>query len=412
MTAIGPMGGATQRAVAPPSTSAPGAPPSTDGVSFTSSAAPYRAPVAGPGWKLHTEATAPRAIYDAINGAKDVVEVEFFGIADNGNGAHITDALVAAANRGVEVRAIVDMSSIATLPPTSFTRFLKRTREAGVDVKVTNSIPGLRGMLKPDALQNVTHRKVVVVDGTHAFVGGMNLFKQTDTFRDAMVEMNGADGGQLAVQQLARWRAAGGTVTPKEEAAVAQALRGAALTLGSKPAPLKIISNAPEAKRFELTDTYLDMIRSAKQRLWITSPGFSDKALIKEIGDAAARGVDVRIVTPGSSDVFAPLRWVNRAHGEDLAKLGASVYETAEMIHMKAIVADDRAVVSSFNITGRSRAHDQEIGVSSSQPEMVAAVSRLLQEDMGRSTQLRQADFDNRGVDVAHALVDHLGFSY
>src|SRR5690606_4190835 len=118
------------------------------------------------------------------------------------------------------------------------------------------------------------------------------------------------------------------------------------------------------------TERYINSIRSAKKRLWITSPAFSDKAVMEEIIAAAQRGVDVRIIGPGLSNAM-PLTWINQTHAKALIDAGGRYYTVPEMMHMKALISDNTALLSSYNITRRSRQHLHEVGVVSKDAKFV-----------------------------------------
>jgi phosphatidylserine/phosphatidylglycerophosphate/cardiolipin synthase-like enzyme len=135
------------------------------------------------------------------------------------------------------------------------------------------------------------------------------------------------------------------------------------------------------------------MIRGAKQRLWISSPGWSDQELMDEINAAAARGVDVKLIGPGKAPLGIPLiTWVGRSHLREAVRNGATAYEIPAILHRKALIADDEVVFSSFNVTGRSKTHDHEIGLRTKDPEFIKAIQDKLQADIDQSTTLDGTD--------------------
>ena len=362
-------------------------------------------------WKLWNEETTNRAIVDAIDGAKNVVDVEFFGFSDSGKGSHIVDALERAGKRGVEVNVMTDAISRSSIPFGAYGSMKDRLEAVGGTVIDTFRLPVIKKQELP-GLQHVDHRKVVAIDGKDAFVGGINFIRVEDDYHDSMLQVSGTTAARLSAEALDRWRNVGGTITDRHQAAVTDALGGAKL-IPDDPKEMRIVANAPDTGRNELTDGYKELIRNAKQRLWISSPGFSDQELMGELKDAAARGVDVRVVAPGKSPLGIPLiKWVAQSHLRDAGALGAKTYEIPEVLHRKSLIADDEVIFSSFNMTGRSKTADHEIGVRTKDPEFVDAVASILQKDMDRGTLLTPETGGAVGRSVGDLIAKKLKISY
>lgn len=361
------------------------------------------------GWKLWNEESTHRAIVDAIDGATKVVNVEFFGLIDAGKGEWAVDALERAARRGIEVNVITDMTSYASLPLGAFHRMRRRLEAAGATVHTNLQLPF--GPNKNSAKSHIDHRKVVVVDGEQAFTGGINYYKVEDDYHDSMLELSGPQAARLAAEQLDRWERINRGATDVHKATVRQALNGASL-LVNDPNDMHLVTNAPEQGDFQLSDTYRDMIRNAKKRVWIASPSYTDKELMQLVDEAAERGVDVRLIAPGEAPIGLPLiLWVNRTHLRDLQRKGGKAYEIPEVLHRKSLIVDDEVVFSSFNMTGRSKKHDHEIGVRTKDPEFVRAIEQVLERDMARALPVEQRK-RSAGESLTDFLVDTLKLSY
>ncbi|MCW2927986.1 MAG: cardiolipin synthase, partial [Thermoleophilia bacterium] len=366
----------------------------------------------GGSWKLWNEETTTRPIVDAIDGAKSVVNVEFFGFSDGGKGSHVVNALERAARRGVEVNVFTDATSIPALPLGSYFKMKSRIEDAGGTVKNNVRLPVVYDHDDTPGLKHVDHRKVVTVDGKTAFVGGINFIKLEDGFHDSMLQLSGVDAARLAADQLDRWSRVGGAVSQRHREGVTAALAGAAL-VPTSPTAMRIVANAPEQGRSELTDGYRDLIRSAKTRLWISSPGWSDQELIEELNQAAARGVDVRLVAPGKPPLGIPLiNWVGQSHLRELVGHGAKAIEIPEVLHRKALIADDEVIFSSFNVTGRSKTADHEVGVRTKDPEFVAAIAGVLQRDMDRGTAITAESGSRAGRTIGNLIAQRFKISY
>lgn len=376
-----------------------------------STTAPH--PVAtGHDWKIHTDGDAVNAIVDAISGAKQIVNAEFFGIADAGNGARVTDALVDRAKAGVEVNVIADQVSVVSLPLGSFQSFQRKIEGAGGHIIVNSRLPWSSKVKEYPALKHVDHRKVVTIDGTRGFTGGMNFETISDGYHDAMVELTGPAAAKLGAEELDRWQRVGGDVTARHAKSVSDALK-ANPEDPADPNAIHILANAPEQKRYELSKHMAESIDKAQDRIVVTSPAFTDTPMIEKLEAAAKRGVDVTVIGSGAAPVGVPLiNWLSRAHFKDLIASGAKVFETPEVLHMKAMVADGEATLSSYNITNRSRQHDHEIGVTSADPDFTKALATLLATDAGRSKELTPDDLRGMSTKIGSILVDKLNFTY
>jgi cardiolipin synthase len=365
----------------------------------------------GHDWTLWNEKTITPVMVDAVDHAKSVVDVEFFAFNDAGNGQKLVDALVRARQRDVEVNVYVD-SSIYPVPPFgSFSRLKHRIEAAGGTV-MTNLKGRMHHPDGVDAARHVDHRKVVVVDGDVAFTGGINFYSGEDAYPDSMVRLTGANAARLAVDQLDRWKRVGGVITGRHQA-MGDAARAVAELWPATPKDMNIRVNAPEQGRFQLTDDYTSMIRGAKQRIWISSPAYSDQKMIDELRAAAKRGVDVRIVTPGKAPIgVEAINWFSEASFRPLLEDGGRAYAIPSVLHRKVLLADNEVVTGSYNITNRSRVHDHEIGVRTTDPAFVQAMADRLRSDMETATQIDPLSQPKLGVRALSILTRKFHVSY
>ena len=363
------------------------------------------------GWKLWNEKTATRAIIDSIDGARQVVNAEFFAITDGGKGTYVVDALERAAKRGVEVNVLTDSTSLFSLPLGSYMSMKRRIEDAGGTVFTNVRAPIVKSRKDEPALQNVNHRKVVTVDGTTAFTGGVNYIRLEDHFEDSMVQLSGVSAARLAADQLDRWTRANGSASDLHRQSVDDALNGASL-VSKDPKDMHVLANAPEQQRNELTDAYKDLIKNAKERVWISSAGYSDQELMNLVTDASKRGVDVRMVTSGKAPLGLPIiNWVGQSHLREAMREGAKAVAIPGIIHRKALIADDEVVFSSFNMTGRSKDHLHEVGLRTKDPEFVQAVADVVANDMSRGTSV-DVERTDMGGKVGDFIAQKLKINY
>jgi cardiolipin synthase len=345
-------------------------------------------------------------IINAIDNAHRVVNVELFSIGPDGSGAQIGAALARAAQRGVEANLVADYTSWISrpMPVIAFDRWKNGLEAAGVNVKVTNRFSG-------DASNRVVdHRKVIAVDGTTAFVGGMNFAKFMDGWHDAVFQLSGSAAATVGADELQRMSELGMRITPTHRQAVDDALRSTGAAQGNST--VNVLVNAPEHQRWDVTRYYQHEIHFAKQRVWVASPLFSDPELLGEICAAAKRGVDVRVVAPGIAPVIPALKYPERTALAQILAAGGQVWETPEIAHTKALVTDDKATLGSFNITKRSATDDTEMNIQSSDPSVVGQIEGLFQRDFGRSTPLHLTDLHGAVQGATNFLVNNLHLGY
>ncbi|MDP1691835.1 MAG: cardiolipin synthase ClsB [Burkholderiaceae bacterium] len=311
-------------------------------------------------------------VFDAIAAAEHEVLLETFILFDDRVGRELQQALLRAAGRGAEVHVLVDGWGSPDLPP-SFTQPLL---DAGVRLRSFEPVRRLFGA-RVNMLRRM-HRKLVVVDGRRAFVGGINysidhladygpLAKQ-----DYAVEVEGPLVGQvqafcrasLQAPQPARrsWLRRWSQGLDRDGAHVDSAADAAAAHEGARAA---FVTRDNRAHRTDIERHYRAAVRSARERVLIANayffPGYR---LLRDLRRAVRRGVQVDLVLQGRPD----LPWVQRAsellYGY-LIRAGVRIYEYGEQpLHAKVAVVDDRwATVGSSNLDPTSLSLNLEANV-------------------------------------------------
>ena len=309
-------------------------------------------------------------VFDAIAAAEHEVLLETFILFDDKVGRELQQALLRAAGRGAEVHVLVDGWGSPDLPP-SFTQPLL---DAGVKLRSFEPAQRLFGT-RINMLRRM-HRKLVVVDGRRAFVGGINysidhlaahgpLAKQ-----DYAVEIEGPLVGQIRAfcraslegpqptrsLWLQRWRAMRDKDAGQDE-------NGAAAAHGGARAAFVTRDN--RGNRTDIERHYRAAVRSARERVLIANayffPGYR---LLRDLRRAARRGVQVDLILQDQID----MPWAQRAskllYGY-LMRAGVRVYEYCERpLHAKVAVVDDRwATVGSSNLDPTSLSLNLEANV-------------------------------------------------
>jgi cardiolipin synthase A/B len=266
------------------------------------------------------------AMLQAIRGARSDVFLEVYAFSPEGIGAEFVAALSAAARRGVRVRVVIDAWGSAPATP----ELEASLAAAGCEVQVFGSILGLlAGRLRRN------HRKILAVDGEVAIVGGLNIADEYGVPDPAPREVPWADLAVALRGPAAAWL---------QERARRE--RG-----WSPPGPVRVwLSGLGGGKR--LRRRYLKAFGRARQCILLAHAYFlPDRHVIRSIAAAARRGVEVKIVVAGRSDVPLVGSGTRRLYRK-LLRAGVEVSEwTRSVLHAKAAAIDGRRLLlGSFNL--------------------------------------------------------------
>jgi cardiolipin synthase len=319
------------------------------------------------------------AIFEAIDGAREEVLVQFYIMRSDELGEKLKTHLLAAAARGCTVKVLCDVVGSLKLSKA----YRDSLREGGVE---------LRGMLGPHTswlrigLNYRNHRKSVIVDGRTGFTGGINAGTEYitggaafDGWRDTFVRFEGPMVGQLRDLYASDWKAiTGGTLppAPQDPPVYEDGARG--LVTGFGPTD-------PLEKGSLLL---CGLVGLAKQRLWIATPYLVPHTdLLTALQLAALRGVDLRVLVPTARDHL--LTWLaSRDYFEEIIDAGGQVfeYEPGVFLHQKVILIDDDiASIGTVNLDIRSALLNFEQTALFEDRRVAAEVAAMLERDFERS---------------------------
>ena len=317
----------------------------------------------------------------AFAGARHHIHLEYYIFEPDRTGAMIRDALAARARAGVRVRLLVDAVGAYRLS----NRFLKPLRDAGAEIARFHPV-ALRRIRRP-RLNLRTHRKIVVVDGRVAFTGGINICDENNerrsatAYHDLHLRLTGEVVRWLQVAFLEDWHYATDVV-----------LRDEHLWPDALPGPVKamVVPSGPDSRLEPMHRTMVELINSARSRVWLVTPYFAPgEAALLALTSAAMKGLDVRLLIPHRSDSLVATA-VAHSWYDTLLHAGVEVYEYQDrMVHSKALlVDDDRALVGSANFDHRSFYLNFEIAVLFLDRGVAAALERQIGGDCGDSRRL------------------------
>lgn len=347
-------------------------------------------------------------LLEAIDQARESIHLQTFIFARDEFGWEVLDHLAARARAGVTVRLLYDRfgSSYAF-----FTRMFDKARQAGVHAQSISQANPLKGRFQIN-LRN--HRKVAVIDGRLAFVGGINLSAENLTLpdrpkpiRDYHCRLEGPAVADLQLQFLQDWYYA--TREPLDdifESPVFPRLedRGQALA--------KIVPGGPILHGGGLDDAFFALIVAADRSLKITTPYFvPDEPIVEAIRSAALKGVEVDLVVPRKNN-----HWYTGAASRSLytplLTVGVRIHERhPPFMHAKALVVDDLVgFVGSANLDYRSLHLNFETNMQVADLDFVRALSAQIDREIAASTRINREGHEARPV--THRLLENFCFLF
>jgi cardiolipin synthase len=321
---------------------------------------------------LGTGEAAYHAILQALDGARESVCVTTFILGNDTTGREILQRLTQKAAAGVKVYLLLDAlgSFWAHRRPL---QALERAGGAYAFFMPMFPLP-FRGRAN---LRN--HRKMIVVDGHTAFVGGMNLAQeylgpdlQAQRWRDLVIQVQGPAVAQLHSIFAADWEFADPR-RPLAPIAPHTAVRWSA----GDSLPIQVVPSGPDVEGDPIHEQIVTTLYAAKERVWVITPYFApDEVLLHAMGMALRRGVEVRILVPRRSN-HRLADWVRGAYLRYLQASGCAVHGYPGMLHAKLILVDeDLAIVGSANMDMRSLFLNYEIALVMHSSALVQDLSR------------------------------------
>ena len=325
---------------------------------------------------------------EAIRQATRRISFESFIYEDGVVGDQFTNEFVRAAQRGVDVRIVLDGFG-ASLSNASE----KKLKDAGVKVVWFN-------LLRPWSLEEAnyrTHRKVLVVDGEVGFTGGVGLSdhwlghaQSPDHWRDTQFKVVGPAVRGLEASFYENWIESGGLEAPAlDPRQPAQQSGAQSIVVWSNPT-----GGASNVKLL-----YLLSMAGARQQIDIQSPYFIlDESTRWSLNAAVQRGVRIRIVTDGDITDATPVKDASREGYQALLDAGIEIYEyQPTMMHVKAMVVDGVwSVIGSANFDNRSFELNDELTVAVQDHDLAQALTRDFEADIERSIRLDAASWRER----------------
>ncbi|MEC4819593.1 MAG: phospholipase D-like domain-containing protein [Scytonema sp. PMC 1069.18] len=331
---------------------------------------------------------------EAIRSAKRCIHFETFFMTPGHRANDFADACIERAAAGVEVQLVVDHYGTKKLSDT----YWKQLKAAGVEVRFFKPF----SWKAPFDYAGRTHRKLLLIDGKIALIGGAGIsdfwdgqkkFGDRAPWFDFEFRLEGAIVSVLEGMFMQHWTSAGGTVDLSAE------------NFNPSPPtdPLILVTpgDDPSYRSSSIRALFTTAILAAREKVWISSPYFlpdyqSRQALI----EAKKKGIDVRILTCGPHNDKKLVYYASTELYGYLLRAGIKIHEhQPSMLHAKCLLIDDRWIsAGSANFDPRSFFHNEELNISTAEPQMVKQVEQLFHIGFERSKLVTMADWRTRSL--------------
>ncbi len=344
-----------------------------------------------------------RAMLAAIRGATDHINMETYIIEDDEAGNRFVDALVAKQAQGVQVNLIYDAVGSLGTPAD----FFKRLADSGARILEFNPVNPLTARKGWEVNQR-DHRKLLIVDGRVAFIGGINISSVYSggssggrsrgrpdggaPWRDTDLQMEGPVVAEFQKLFLATWEKQKGKALAPRRYLPQLASQGNEV--------VRAIGSSPDDAESLFYATLLSAIGSAETRVHLTNAYFvPDPQLLAALKAAVQRGVDVKIILPGKSDSWLVFN-AGRAYYADLLRGGVKIYERqVALLHSKTALIDGVwSTIGSTNLDRRSFLHNDEINAVVLGQAFGAQMEAVFDKDLAASDPISLETWKRRPV--------------
>jgi cardiolipin synthase len=327
------------------------------------------------------------SIFKAIASAEHYLLVNFYIIKNDRVGKRFQQALIDRAKAGVRVYFLYDEIGSNKLSRD----YLRDLDAAGI---FHRSFGANRHWWSRLQINFRNHRKIIVVDGKDAFLGGINVGdeylgrdRNFGAWRDTHLKLRGPSVQAIQLVFLEDWNWAANEVPDLNWSGQAETADQVAAIIPTGPAdPLD---------SWQLV--VAEAANTARERLWIASPYFvPDGGVLTALQAAAIRGVDVRILIPEKADHL--LVWLSAfTYFEQTIPVGVKLFRYRRgFLHQKVMLSDALACVGTANLDNRSFRLNFEISALSPDPAFVDEVAHMLEIDFSNSKEVQVEEFTSR----------------
>jgi cardiolipin synthase A/B len=330
------------------------------------------------------------AMLDALRAARSTITFEMYIYWSGSVGKAFADVLSERARAGVKVHVLLDGVGSGKVEDA----YIEQMETAGVEVRRYNP-PRFYTL---DRLNNRTHRKLVITDGTTAFTGGVGIADQwlgdaqdPAHWRDTHFRLEGPAVAHMQAAFMDNWTEVTGAVLhgPDYFPPLSETGTQAAQVFWSSP--------VSGSRSMQLM--YLLSLAAARKSILLSMSYFvPDEVATEMLVAAVKRGVAVRVIVPGPHIDGEVVRRASRAKWGPLLRAGVEIYEyQPTMFHCKVMVVDEVwTLVGSTNFDNRSFALNDEANLNVYDRAFAMQQVRIFEDDLSRARRITFEDWNDR----------------
>jgi len=346
-----------------------------------------------------------QALLTAIRGAKEHINMETYIIEDDEVGNRFADALIEKQAQGVPVNFIYDGVGGINAPKA----FFKRLADSGIKVLEFNPVNPLTAKKGWNVIER-DHRKLLIVDGRSAFLGGVNISSvysggsvaqrsrgrsgDASPWRDTHMQVDGPVVAEFQKLFLATWEKQKGEPLAPGNYFPRLSNQGREV--------VRAIGSSPDEPYSLIYATLLSAIGSAETTVHLTNAYFvPDPQLLEALKAAAQRGVDVTIILPSYTDSWLVFH-AGRSYYAELLGAGVKIHERRDaLLHAKTAVIDGVwSTIGSTNLDWRSFLHNDEVNAVILGQEFGAQMLAMFKKDLASSNSITLEQWIERPIGV------------
>ncbi len=334
-------------------------------------------------------------LYEEIRKAEKFIHIQSYIIKNDELWKPLEELLLQKAAEGVQVRILYDSMGCRTMKHTDW----ERMREGGI--QVGEFFPALFKRLHL-RINYRNHRKIVVIDGRTAFVGGFNIGREYvgldpkfGYWRDTHLMIRGSAAISLHIRFILDWNYAA-----KDNLFYHEELFEEEFEAGTGNAGIQIVSSGPDSVYEEIRDNYLKLISKARDHIYIQTPYLvPDETILNAIKMAALSGTDVKIMIPCKPD-HPLVYWASYSYMGELIAAGVKCYTYDNgFLHAKGLTSD--GLVSCYgtaNMDIRSFKLNFEVNATIYDSATTEKLEQIFEDDLKYCTRITAYKYSRRSL--------------
>lgn len=335
-------------------------------------------------------------LYEAISTAKEFIHIQSYIIKNDELWQALEKLLYKKVKEGVQVRILYDSMGCRKMGKQDWERIQRKGIQVGEFFPAFFKRLHLR-------INYRNHRKIIVIDGTSAYVGGFNigreylgLDKKFGYWRDTHLRISGSAAVSLHVRFILDWNYATKQNLFENENLVHE------FVPGQGKEGVQIISSGPDTQNQEIRDNYQKLIGKARDHVYIQTPYLvPDEIIVNEIKMAAYSGIDVKIMIPCKPD-HPLVYWATYSYVGELIDAGVKCYTYDNgFLHAKGVMSD--GLVCSYgtaNMDVRSFALNFEVNATIYSQKTTSKLEKIFEEDLEYCTEITPEVYAKRSLAI------------